>query len=192
MGVRFAPDIRWPGRLAMITGATVIEEGLNGRTSVFSDPLLPWGSGADYIEACVCSHDPFDLLIVMLGTNDMKTHVCNSPDAVARGVLQLTMMARNALMRPDLDILVVAPVAFAEKALEIESTMLQLNEESIANSQKLREYLCMYAPLYGCHYLDANEYAQASDVDAVHLTPEGHAALADAIAAKVQEIFKDR
>lgn len=190
-GGRYSKKVRWPGRLAELTGYEVIEEGLNGRTSIFPDPLLPWGTGASYIEACVCSHQQIDLLIIMLGTNDMKTYVCNCPDASAKGIAQLAVMARRALGTPDLEVLLIASPAIGDWALEIESTMLQLNEESIVNSRRLAGYLKEQAALCGCHFMDASDYAQPCREDAVHLSPEGHEALAQAVRSKIKEIFPE-
>lgn len=188
-GGRYDSSTRWAGKLAEITGYNIIEEGMNGRTSVFPDPLLPWGTGASYIEACVCSHSPIDLLIIMLGTNDMKTYVCNCPDASAKGVVNLARMARNACGNPDLKVLLIAPPHIRDHASEIEAIMLQLNLDSIRNSQRLASYLSEQAALNNCYFLDAEEYVQTSDEDAVHMTPEGHARLAEAIADKLKEIF---
>lgn len=188
-GSRYPYNIRWTGRMAELTGHTIIEEGLNGRTSVFPDPLLPWGTGTDYIEACVCSHAPFDLLIIMLGTNDMKTYVCNCPHASAAGIASLADKARNALGAPALKVLLIAPPAIGSWATEIESTMLQLNQESIANSALITKYLEPLAQLHGCYFLDAAKVTEACAEDAVHLSPEGHEALAKAVQEKLAEIF---
>ncbi len=189
-GERYPETVRWTGKLAELTGDTVIEEGLNGRTSIFPDPLLPWGTGNSYIEACVCSHQPIDLLIIMLGTNDMKTYVCNCPDASAKGIAQLAVMARRALGNAKLEVLLIASPAIGEWAVEIESTMLQLNEESIANSRRLAAYLKEQARLCKCHFMDASEYVDACAEDAVHLSEEAHEKLANAVKDKVSEIFQ--
>lgn len=188
-GKRYEPDARWSGMLALLTGDTVIEEGLNGRTSAFLDPGLPWATGTDYIEACVCSHDPFDLLIIMLGTNDMKTYVCNCADISAKGIAKVAAMARNALGQQDLKVLIVSPIEISERCLEIEEIKLQFNADSVSNSKKLKKDLQEQADLQHCYFLNAAEYAKASDVDAIHLDLAGNAMLAEAIAAKVKEIL---
>lgn len=188
-GKRYEPDVRWPGKLAFLTGDTVIEEGLNGRTSEFPDSALPWATGTDYIEACVCSHEPFDLLIIMLGTNDMKTYVCNCADASAKGIAKVAAMARNALGQQDLKVLIVSPIEISERCLEIEEIKLQFNAVSVSNSKKLKKDLQEQAALNHCYFLNAAEYAKVSEVDAIHLDLVGHAMLAEAIAVKVREIL---
>lgn len=71
---RAMPDQRWTGVLQRALGANfvVIEEGLNGRTTVLDDPTKPFKNGKDYLIPCVDSHAPFDLVVLMLGTNDLK------------------------------------------------------------------------------------------------------------------------
>ena len=73
-GDRFNEDERWTCLLQQALGkdCLVIEEGLSGRTSVFSDPLHECMSGLDVIYSTLMSHEPVDLLIIMLGTNDTK------------------------------------------------------------------------------------------------------------------------
>lgn len=185
-GERHPEGVRWTSRLQKILGCTVIEEGLNGRTSAFPDRILPHGTGTDYIQACVASHDPLDLLIIMLGTNDMKYYVCNCADASAKGVMMVANMARAIL--PDLPILIVSPAPIGRFRPEL-GPMMQLNHDSIENSWKLAERLKEQAELNGFYFMDAAQYAEASKADAVHLDAENHAKLADAVANKVKEIF---
>ena len=72
--IRHPHDVRWTGVLARELGAgwRVIEEGQNGRTTVFEDPLTPHRKGLDYLPAALESHKPLDAVVLMLGTNDLK------------------------------------------------------------------------------------------------------------------------
>ena len=71
---RFDENERWPRLLEQKLGEDylVLEEGLSGRTTCFNDPIHEGLSGLDYIYPCLMSHEPVDLLIIMLGTNDTK------------------------------------------------------------------------------------------------------------------------
>ena len=71
-GERFDEYIRWTGRLQRLLGSeyTVIEEGQNGRTTVWDDPIENRLAGLTYLWPCMESQSPFDLIIIMLGTND--------------------------------------------------------------------------------------------------------------------------
>ncbi|MBC7812535.1 MAG: hydrolase, partial [Burkholderiales bacterium] len=71
---RFARDKRWTGvlRQTLGEGYLIIEEGLNGRTTVWDDPIGYFKNGRDYLIPCLDTHCPFDLITIMLGTNDLK------------------------------------------------------------------------------------------------------------------------
>ena len=71
---RYGPAQRWPGvlRRELGNGFWIVEEGLNGRTTVWDDPLEPFRSGKELLVPCLLTHQPIDLVIVMLGTNDLK------------------------------------------------------------------------------------------------------------------------
>ncbi|MFT3850616.1 MAG: SGNH/GDSL hydrolase family protein [Propionivibrio sp.] len=72
---RYPRDVRWTGVMAAQLGSRfhVVEEGQNGRTTVWDDPLEGGHkNGLTYLTACLESHHPIDLVILMLGTNDLK------------------------------------------------------------------------------------------------------------------------
>lgn len=74
-GQRFAENVRWTGVLASMLGPDfrIIEEGLNARTTAFDDPVEGLHkNGRAYLLPCLESHAPLDLVIIMLGTNDLK------------------------------------------------------------------------------------------------------------------------
>ena len=54
---RFPDDVRWTGVLSRDLGARaiVIEEGLNGRTTVLDDPFQPGLNGQTYLVPCIRS-----------------------------------------------------------------------------------------------------------------------------------------
>src|SRR3569832_404233 len=69
---RHGEDARWPTVLERALGgrAVVIEEGLGGRRSAVEDPLRPFRNGLSYFPMVLESHNPLDLAVLMLGTND--------------------------------------------------------------------------------------------------------------------------
>ena len=73
-GGRWSEDIRWTGRLQQLLGDEykVIEEGCNGRTTMYKAPGEGWKSGLEYLKPCLNSHKPVDAVVMMLGTNDLK------------------------------------------------------------------------------------------------------------------------
>ena len=71
---RYGPAQRWPGvlRRELGDGFWIVEEGLNARTTVWDDPLEPFRSGKELLAPCLLTHQPLDLVLIMLGTNDLK------------------------------------------------------------------------------------------------------------------------
>jgi lysophospholipase L1-like esterase len=93
---RFPSDVRWPGVLAAALGDGwhVIEEGLPGRTTVFEDPFRPGSmNGRTYLGPCLLTHEPVDLLVVFLGTNDLDPRYTVTAGEIARGVAVLVHVA---------------------------------------------------------------------------------------------------
>ena len=91
--VRYPVDSRWPGVLQKELGSDyeVIEEALNGRTTdAYDDSIAGAGlNGADYLPAAIASHHPLDLVIIMLGTNDLKSVYKRTPQRIAMGAAHL-------------------------------------------------------------------------------------------------------
>ena len=85
---RFEKNIRWTGILQNLLGEKdyVIEEGLSGRTTVFEDPINEGLCGLNYIVPCLMTHEPVDLLIIMLGTNDTKERFGANADVISLGL----------------------------------------------------------------------------------------------------------
>src|SRR5277367_6580593 len=118
-GVRFPADVRWTGVMRRELGAafTVIEEGLNGRTSVFDDPIEPYRNGLTYLPPCLLSHAPLDLIIIALGCNDLKRRFWMSPADIAQGVERLVLTAKSFPVGPTgaaPDVILVAPPPIVE------------------------------------------------------------------------------
>tara|TARA_B110000503_G_scaffold117403_1_gene177394 strand:- start:4940 stop:5560 length:621 start_codon:yes stop_codon:yes gene_type:complete len=84
-GSRYSRELRWTGMLQMLLGPkfTVIEEGLNGRTTTVNEIERPIRSGLEILPVFIESHRPLDWVILMLGTNDLKTHFDRSAEQIA-------------------------------------------------------------------------------------------------------------
>src|SRR5210317_1873174 len=85
---RFSPEERWTGVLQkeLGMGYRIIEEGLNGRTTVWDDPIEGFKNGMSYLIPCIESHKPINLITIMLGTNDLKIHFSVSAHDIAESV----------------------------------------------------------------------------------------------------------
>ncbi len=196
-GGRFDETQRWCHLLQKKLGDDflVLEEGLSGRTTCFEDPIHEGLSGLAYIYPCLMSHEPVDLLIIMLGTNDTKERFGASAACIALGLKRLIAKAiatTDCWRDGKASILIVTPQNIDRQYMktEIAATM---GRGCAEKSEGLAEEYKKIAQLTGCYYLDANEFVttQPNDIDYMHLTAEGHRQLAEGLTDKIREIFSE-
>lgn len=190
---RFDRNTRWTGLLQKRLGTEyhIVEEGLAGRTTMFDDPSSPGRNGLTWLLPCMQSHQPVDLLVMMLGTNDTKVMFSAPAMEIATGMGRLMQTALNPYnwdSGAPPQILVVSPIFVGE---DIEQSWLwgMFDQASVAKSRELARRYRLFAKLHGCHFFDAAEVAGPMRGEGIHLDAGGHGALADAITAKVREIL---
>lgn len=178
---RFSENERWTCLLQKALGEDfyIIEEGLSGRTTVFDDALHEKMSGLDSIYSCLMSHEPVDLLIIMLGTNDCKERFGANPAAIAVGLDRLirTAKAVPAWSCEKPNILIICP-PWMREGFHDEVMGLCCVEKS----PLLAKYFAPIAEANGCAFLDAEGIAEFNTVDFTHLSRKGHAQLAEKLA----------
>jgi lysophospholipase L1-like esterase len=188
--VRHPHDVRWTGVLARELGAgwRVIEEGQNGRTTVFSDPLSPHCRGLDHLPVSLQSHKPLDAVVLMLGTNDLKTVFSAPASQIAEGagVLARIVLGSDAgpLARPP-RLLLVGPAAAGPF-----TRMPERREKFAGADAKAKRFPTLYrrlADTLGCAFLNAQDHVRPSRTDGLHFDAASHLALGRAIAAAVEE-----
>ena len=116
---RFPEDVRWTGLLAQALGENywVIEEGQNGRTIATDDPCEGEKNGMRSLVPCIESQKPFDLLIIMLGTNDLKRKFQYCAMDVAGEMELMAEKITNYLrfhMKGNPQVLLISPVHIGE------------------------------------------------------------------------------
>lgn len=185
-GDRFNENERWTCLLQKKLGEDylVIEEGLSGRTTVFNDPLHECMSGLDYITPCLMTHEPVDLLIIMLGTNDTKDRFYSSAACIGIGMARLVKKAMSTecwgAKKPN--ILVVCPPAMGK---EMPNGIFgdTMGELCVEKSEQLAKYYKEQCELIGCSFADAGAMGcEFNSIDYMHLTRKGHATLAENLA----------
>ena len=186
-GARFNEDERWPCVLQKLLGEDylVLEEGLSGRTTVFDDPIHGGLAGTDYISPCLISHEPVDLLIIMLGTNDTKERFGVTAAAIGVAMQRLVRQAQSTLCwsAKGPNILVVAPPPIGEGFFD-PAMGNGCREKSLGVAQALADA----AQVTGVHFWDAAA-CEFNPIDHMHLTRKGHSQLAHAMAELVPELL---
>ena len=189
-GARYPPDVRWTGVLRDQLGAeyTVVEEGLNGRTTDVDDPVDIDRNGRTHLPSRLESHAPFDLLVIMLGTNDTRARLNRSASDIAQSAGLLGRMASRSVSGPG----GTAPAV----VLVAPPPMLVLPgwDEMLAGagekSAQFGNRFAWIAERYGLHFFDAGSVITSSPVDGIHFSPESHALLGAAVAARTREILE--
>jgi lysophospholipase L1-like esterase len=191
---RYGEAERWPGVLAAALGDgwRVIEEGLSGRTTVHADPVEGRHlDGSAYLKPCLRSHRPLDAVVIMLGTNDLKTRFGVSPFEIGDSVGVLIEIAMHAQAGPGgvpPRLLLVCPPPI----LPHEPQFPEWYAIFSGGAEKSRQLLPHYqrnADAWGAELLDAGAVITSSRFDGIHLDLDAHAALGRAVAARLGRMF---
>lgn len=190
---RHPHDVRWPNVLAAgLNGkARVIEEGMNGRTTVFPDPTAsPDRNGAAGLPILLMSHQPFDLLIIMLGTNDLKfANRCRAFDA-SMGIARLVEITRQFVYNANYkapQILIVSPPHLVKSQ---DPWFSDLWDHAIPESKLFAQHYRRVADESSCHFFDAATAATADSVDGGHLDAANTRKLGEALVPVVKRILE--
>lgn len=186
---RFAHDVRWTGVLAGALGAgyRVIEEGLNGRTTVRDDLIEPNRDGKAYLTPCLESHNPLDLVIIMLGTNDLKQRFNASASDIAQSASLLGAIARQVARtetgEPATVLLVAPPPVTTLSSLD------QMFAGAREKSLDFADYYGRFAEWNELAFFDAGSVIVSSELDGIHFEASEHRKLGEALAAEVRALL---
>lgn len=189
---RYPPNIRWTGVLREILGSEfeIIEEGQNGRTTVWDDPYGDHKNGKTYLPPCLESHCELDLVIIMLGTNDLKAHFRLTAADVAQGLKALGSLVKSSGagrggMPPEL--LIVAPPPIGHLSL-----LAGVYGDAPEKSKQLAEQIELISRFCGYHFMDSGKIVTSSPVDGVHWEAEQHKRFALAISDRIRSLLPPR
>lgn len=191
-GSRYARDVRWTGVLQNELGNEnyVIEEGLCGRNTVWDDPIEGHKNGLKHLVPLLHSHAPLDLIVIMLGTNDLKNRFSVSALDIAWSVGRLVDTVRKSetpYTGPAPEVLVICPPPLADMSKSPFADILIGGEEK---SKQLATAFKAYCGENNIEMLNAGEIIQSSEVDGIHFSADEHLKLGKAVAKKVCEILK--
>ena len=191
---RFDVNERWPKLLQKNLGDDyyVIEEGLSGRTTSFEDPGFEGLCGLHAIYPCMMTHEPLDLVIIMLGTNDTKDRFNANSFIIGKGLERLAQKAidTHAAWRGAPNVLLVAPPPihpdYAKTAVAGE-----MGDKCVERSRGLAKEFKDVADRLHCHFLDAGSIPgiEMYPYDWMHLSLESHKLLADELTNVIKEIL---
>lgn len=194
-GPRHAYENRWPSVLEAGLGGAgrVIAEGLGGRTTVFDD----WCAAADRNGARILptlleSHSPLDLVIIMLGSNDLKPAICGSALEASFGMRRLVQIVRGHYAgkgETAPQIILVAP------PLVCESDNADMIEHfggiahAIEQSSQFAAHYARRAQEWNTGFFDASTVAKADPLDGVHLDAANTRAIGQGLVPVVKSML---
>jgi lysophospholipase L1-like esterase len=187
---RYGPADRWSGVLRQNLGPDyeIIEEGLNGRTTVWDDPIEGSKNGQEQLVPILMSHKPVDLVTILLGTNDLKRRFGVGAFDIAAGAGVLVEIVQKSDCGPGdraPQVLLMAPPPVA-KLTDFEDMF----EGAAEKSRQFGEHYRRVADEKKCAFLDTAELVISSDRDGIHLELSEHKKLGLAVAARIRELFK--
>ncbi|WP_061936175.1 SGNH/GDSL hydrolase family protein [Aureimonas sp. AU22] len=177
---------RWPSVVGerLAGRARVIAEGLNGRTTAYDDHLAPSDrNGARLLPTILATHEPVDILVIALGSNDLKKHTGGGRVAEAAfGVERLVEIARSfpsSFAFRVGEIVLVSPPALVRTADPDFDAMFG---HSVDESHRFKDAYARVAEVTGCRHVAASDHCVATPQDGVHLDAANTRALGEAIA----------
>lgn len=199
---RLADHERWAGVLAAALkplDVTVIVDGLTGRTTDIDRTAgigaVVAGSdfnGAKSLRAALAREMPLDLVIIMLGTNDLAAAYTRSPAEIAAAVMGLADIVRTsaggvATSYGAPKVLVVVPPALGnlDRSLLKEAFAGGGEKSTALRSEFIKAASAKQIPLF-----DASSVTATDGDDGVHLTVQNHRAIGLAIAPMVEKLLK--
>ena len=190
--MRFPDDIRWTGVLQTILGDDyqIIEEGYCGRTTVFDDVVENRLSGLAYFAPCIATHAPLDLILIMLGTNDLKRKFAVGPRSSTFGLKQYLQVIHSTPIAGDItQVLIVAPPAIEEDYKNDPTFLEMYGKDAHIQSLDFAEEYQLFASENQLAFFNAAAVVKASPADGIHLAPESHRMLAEKLAEKIKELL---
>jgi lysophospholipase L1-like esterase len=186
---RLPSDARWTGKLQQILGTdyAIIEEGLGGRTTDLDDPDRDDRNGRKYFQPCLRSHSPLDMVVVMLGNNDLKTKFGRGIEEVGAALegyidnIEATAWTRSGGVPT---VLLVSPIHLDDSQPAFREESSEYDAESVRKSRDLGAAIHRVAERRGALFVDAASVARPG-LDGVHLSYDSHERLSKLIAQTI-------
>lgn len=192
-GNRYAANIRWTGVLQASLGDEyyVIEEGLSSRTTDIDYAKKPGRNGRTYLEPCLDSHNPLDVVILMLGTNDYKIEFNRSVEEIAQAAKELVEIIKTKTAKysgSPAKIVLVSPILVEGENSRLKEWYSEhYDESSVKKSQDLAPLLEALARDTGCFFVDAAQVAKSGD-DGIHFDEASHQSLGELLSKHLKQL----
>lgn len=191
---RYPVDVRWTGVLQLKLGNEywVIEEGLRSRTTNLDDPnpTKKGRNGKTYLLSCLESQNPMDIVLLMLGTNDLKSQFKRSVKEIAGGIDELITVIEDHSRTSRGDhpkVILVSPARVREASLDSDDMFAGAE----AKSGKLAPEYKKIADARGATFVDVAKHVEPDEGEGIHFSPESHSTLAKVFEKAVRSVAKE-
>lgn len=190
---RLAFDKRWTGIFENSLNKKnkvirIIENCLNGRRTVWSDPYKDGRDGSQGLAQVMEINSPLALVILMLGHNDFQSTHDNSAWLSAQGMQKLIQIVRQAPIEPSMPIpkiLIIAPPIITNPKGAIANKFRGAEKRCIGLAKDLE----VVAEDNNTHFFDSNTVITPSVIDGIHLDEDQHLLLGESVAEVVLKIL---
>ncbi|MBV1819694.1 SGNH/GDSL hydrolase family protein [Anaerosalibacter bizertensis] len=190
---RYPKDIRWTSVLEneLGNGYEIIAEGLNGRTTVWNDPVRgEYRNGKTYLSPCLHTHKPIDLVILFLGSNDLKSRFSVNSYEIAQSIEMLINIIKKSetgpnMVSPEILVIIPPPILIPAEVREAEYLIPEFEKAIEKSKQFSKEFNRLLSGQ--CHLLDSSKLIKTSEIDGMHLDPESHKILGKAVAKYIRD-----
>lgn len=190
---RYGNNERWTRVLSKLLGNKfeIIEEGLNSRTLISNDtrPGKEGKNGYEYLIPCLDTHDPIDLVVLMLGTNELKATYNKTANDIGEMFEQYfvkTILNRKSQLKDSYPkLLIVTPPVVNEDVEYCKENNKYTG--ATKKSEELNDIYKNIAEKYNCYFL--SNQGLETGIDGVHLTKESHQKLAERLKEEISHIY---
>ena len=174
------------------------EDCLPGRTTNISDPIDgDHFNGASVFKSTLLAHSPIDLILLMLGTNDLKKRFNREPVDVGLGIKELINISKSTNSgkgswhdENKSELIVITPPTLSIKC----SDKNWINYDDWINayekSKKLQSVFKKICLSENVEIIDSNNYVETSELDPIHWSKESHHKFGKGISKAILEIIK--
>jgi lysophospholipase L1-like esterase len=179
-GGRHPREFRWPDVLeAGLAGkAEVVTDGLRGRTTAYDEHLADCDrNGARVLPTSLYAHAPLNLVILMLGANDLKPHIAGTALACLQGMRRCVSIVQNHVARAGAakpEIVIVAPPPLCETG---NTEFAAMFAGRVEQSKMVASFYRELADEADVAFFDAGSVAKTSPLDGVHVDRHGTRAI---------------
>lgn len=192
---RYEYGVRWTSIVQKLLGPQYhfIEANLNGRSTSFDEIgiVRPSRNGLSTLAGILEMHYPLDLVIFMLGTNDLKIQYNASVERIADGMRQLIHTVKNSLFGRNNQaphILLIAPSPIIKMASPLFA--LFFDDTSVEKSNQLALSYEKLAKEERCEFLDAKLFVKISSADGIHIEQDSHVVFAEVVSQKLRKLIE--